>query len=91
MLDVRLQHLHLRLPHLAVVRLSCALMTVGTLMAAAPILLGQASVLYTFYPPLKAHWSFYLGATLLVVGSWVAFACWIPAYRSWRQIGRAHV
>ena len=28
---------------------------VGTLMAAYPLLTGQASVLYTFYPPLKAH------------------------------------
>lgn len=74
-----------KVPNLGMVRLSCGLMTVGTLMAAAPILLGRASVLYTFYPPLKAHWSFYLGATLLVVGSWVAFFCWIPVYLRWRR------
>lgn len=42
----------------------------GTLLAAYPLLTGQASVLYTFYPPLKAHPLFYIGATLLVVGSW---------------------
>jgi cytochrome c oxidase subunit 1 len=54
-------------------------------MAAIPMLLGEASVLYTFYPPMKAHWSFYLGATLLVVGSWVAFASWIPVYLRWRR------
>lgn len=43
---------------------------IGTVMAAVPLLTGQASVLYTFYPPLKAHPAFYIGATLLVVGSW---------------------
>jgi cytochrome c oxidase subunit 1 len=74
-----------KVPNLAMVRLSGILMTVGTVMAAIPMLLGEASVLYTFYPPLKAHWSFYLGATLLVVGSWVAFACWIPVYLGWRR------
>ncbi len=43
----------------------------GVLMAAVPLLTGNASVLYTFYPPLMAHPTFYIGATLLVVGSWV--------------------
>jgi cytochrome c oxidase subunit 1 len=42
----------------------------GVLLAAVPLLTGQASVLYTFYPPLKAHPAFYIGAVLLVVGSW---------------------
>lgn len=42
----------------------------GTVCAALPLLTGNASVLYTFYPPLQAHWLFYIGATLLVVGSW---------------------
>jgi cytochrome c oxidase subunit 1 len=43
----------------------------GVLIAAVPLLTGNASVLYTFYPPLKAHPAFYIGATLLVAGSWV--------------------
>ena len=42
---------------------------VGTLATVAAILSGKATVLYTFYPPLKAHPAFYIGATLLVVGS----------------------
>ena len=42
----------------------------GTLAATAMILSGKATVLYTFYPPLKAHPAFYIGLTLLVVGSW---------------------
>jgi cytochrome c oxidase subunit 1 len=44
---------------------------IGVLLAALPLLAGKASVLYTFYPPLMAHPAFYVGATLLVVGSWV--------------------
>src|SRR3954447_14340846 len=60
---------------------ACVLMVAGTLMAAVPMLTGAASVLYTFYPPLKAHPAFYIGLVLLVVGSWVAFFSWIPTYR----------
>ncbi|HGG59952.1 MAG TPA: cytochrome C oxidase subunit I, partial [Gammaproteobacteria bacterium] len=43
----------------------------GTVAAAVMLFTGHASVMYTFYPPLKAHPVFYIGATLLVVGSWV--------------------
>ena len=64
---------------------SMVLMVVGTLMAAAPMLTGHASVLYTFYPPMKAHPSFYFGLVFLVVGSWIAFFSWIPLYLQWRR------
>ena len=43
----------------------------GTAMAAVTVLMGDATVLYTFYAPLKASPYFYLGATLLVLGTWV--------------------
>jgi len=46
-------------------------MIVGTAMAAYEILAGNATVLYTFYAPLKASPWFYVGATLLVVGTWI--------------------
>ena len=52
--------------------LGLILMTVGLLMAAVPLLLNLATVLYTFYPPMKAHPLFYIGVTIMVVGSWVA-------------------
>jgi len=58
--------------------LATGMMVTGTLLAAVPMLLGWADVLYTFYPPLKAHPLFYIGAALLVVGSWVAFFGWLP-------------
>ena len=46
-------------------------MVAGTLMAAYEVLAGNATVLYTFYAPLKASPFFYIGATLLVLGTWV--------------------
>ncbi|MGQ9863503.1 MAG: cbb3-type cytochrome c oxidase subunit I [Bacteroidia bacterium] len=77
---------YLRRPLLSGVHfLSTSLMVVGTLLAALPMLIRKASVLYTFYPPLKAHPLFYIGAALLVVGSWVAFFGWIPVYNSWKK------
>src|SRR5215467_2190817 len=51
-----------------------SLMLFGTLMAAWAILSGNATVLYTFYAPLKAHPAFYIGATLLVVATWFVLA-----------------
>ncbi len=64
---------------------SLVLMVGGTVMAAVPMLTGDANVLYTFYPPLKAHPSFYFGLVFVVVGSWIAFFSWIPVYRSWKR------
>lgn len=61
------------------------LMTAGTLMAATMILLNKASVLYTFYAPLQAHFIYYLGLTLVVVGSWVDGAAVLGKYISWRK------
>jgi len=61
------------------------MMVVGLATAAVPILLNQASVLYTFYPPLKAHWGYYLGLTLVVVGSWVEGWGFYATYMQWRK------
>lgn len=65
--------------------LSFILMTIGTVMAAWAMLAGKASVLYTFYPPLKGHPLFYLGAALLIVGSWVSFFDWTAMYIKWKR------
>jgi len=61
-----------------------ALGLVGSVAAAVTILRGQSSVLYTFYPPMKAHPLFYIGATLLIVASWIWGGVMIASYRSWR-------
>ncbi len=47
--------------------------------------MDEASVLYTFYPPLKAHWAFYLGLTLVVVGSWIEGLGFYITYYGWRK------
>ncbi len=60
------------------------LMGVGLVAAAYAILTNQASVLYTFYPPLRAHPAFYIGLTLVVVGTWVLSAVLFLTYRRWR-------
>ncbi len=57
----------------------------GVVMAAIPLLSGNASVLFTFYPPLKAHPAFYLGATLLVVGSWFWAASMLIMAARWKK------
>lgn len=61
------------------------LMVIGLVFAAIPILLNQATVLFTFYPPLKANWAFYLGLTLVVVGSWVEGWGFIATFMQWRK------
>ncbi len=61
------------------------LMTIGTAASAVMVLLNEATVLYTFYAPLKAHWIFYLGLTLVVVGSWLLCVPQILKYAQWRK------
>ncbi|MGD2047636.1 MAG: cbb3-type cytochrome c oxidase subunit I [Gemmatimonadota bacterium] len=46
---------------------------------------GNASVLYTFYPPLQAHWTYYLGLALLVIATWVMSAAMLLALSAWRK------
>ena len=58
----------LRYPSLSWIGLG--LMTAGLLLAAYPLFANLATVLYTFYPPLLADWTFYVGLVLIVVGSW---------------------
>lgn len=61
---------------------------VGTMITTVAILSGTSTVLYTFYPPLLAHPAFYIGATLLVVGSWVWCGVMIASFVSWRRANR---
>lgn len=73
----------LRYPRLN--RVGFWIMVVGLVSAAVPILLDEASVLYTFYPPLKAHWAFYVGLTLVVVGSWIEGYGFYFTFAQWRK------
>jgi cytochrome c oxidase subunit I len=59
-------------------------MTVGLLLAAVPLILNNATVLFTFYPPMKADPLFYIGLTLVVVGTWFLLVNLVLTYRGWR-------
>ncbi len=61
---------------------------IGTVMTTLAILSGTSTVLYTFYPPLEAHPTFYIGATLLIIGSWVWCGVMIATFRAWRAAHR---
>ncbi|ETI70732.1 cbb3-type cytochrome c oxidase subunit I [Neobacillus vireti] len=58
---------------------------VGFVFAVIPILMGNASVMYTFYPPMAASPWFYIGLALIVVGVWMcAFGAFIQV-ANWRK------
>jgi len=63
------------------------LMTGGLVLAAIPLVGNAATVMFTFYPPLKAHWAFYVGLTLVVAGTWLVTLNLALTLRTWR---RAH-
>ena len=60
------------------------LMVAGLILAAIPLVGNAASVMFTFYPPLKAHWAFYVGLTLVVVGTWLVTLNLALTLRAWR-------
>ncbi|AET32186.1 cbb3-type cytochrome c oxidase subunit I [Pyrobaculum ferrireducens] len=71
--------------HGPLLRLACMMAIGGTLVAAVPILLGQATVLYTFYPPLNANVLFYLGLAVVVVASWIFAAVVFHGIYRWKK------
>jgi cytochrome c oxidase subunit 1 len=58
---------------------------IGIVMAVVPIVMGRATVLYTFYPPLTGSVFYYLGVVLVVAGSWVWVALMIWAMAAWKR------
>ncbi len=61
------------------------IMLAGLVMAAVPLLLNMATILYTLYPPMQAHWAFYLGLTLVVAATWLVTVNLTATYRAWRK------
>src|SRR5699024_4236543 len=43
----------------------------GLMIALIPVLMNEASVLYTFYPPMAASPWYYVGLALIVIGIWL--------------------
>ena len=61
------------------------MMIAGMIMAGVMMFTNQASVLYTFYPPLKASWVFYVGLTILIIGSWMIGWSQLATLAAWRK------
>jgi cytochrome c oxidase subunit I len=60
-------------------------MLAGLVLAAIPLVGNAATVMFTFYPPLRAHWAFYVGLTLVVVGTWMITLNLALTLRAWRR------
>lgn len=62
----------------------------GVALAGGAILANKATVLFTFYAPLKATPVFYLGAVLLVISTWLVLANMIWAMVQYRKENPEH-
>ena len=67
-------------------------MMLGSALAAIAILGGftdavdiSADVLFTFYAPLEAHWLFYTGLAVFIVGTWLAGLDWFRSWWAWKK------
>ena len=60
------------------------MMVAGLVLAGIPLVGNAATVMFTFYPPLKANWAFYLGLTLVVAGTWLVTLNLVTTWRGWR-------
>ncbi|MGK2963828.1 MAG: cbb3-type cytochrome c oxidase subunit I [Gemmatimonadaceae bacterium] len=69
----------------SLVWLSFAVLVLGNLLVIYAVVSNQASVLYTAYAPLKAHWTFYIGMAFVVVSTWIASANMFITLARWRR------
>jgi cytochrome c oxidase subunit 1 len=64
---------------------SFAALLVGNILTIYAVVSNRASVLFTAYAPLQAHWTFYIGLALVVVSTWLALASMLVMLRRWRR------
>ncbi|HET9513803.1 MAG TPA: cbb3-type cytochrome c oxidase subunit I [Gemmatimonadales bacterium] len=57
----------------------------GNILTVYAVVGNKASVLYTSYAPLQAHWTYYIGLALVVVSTWLALASMLIMLRRWRR------
>jgi len=60
-------------------------MTIGLALTDYAIFSNTSSVLFTAYSPLQAHWTFYLGLALIVVGTWLQLLIVGRMVLDWRK------
>jgi cytochrome c oxidase subunit 1 len=71
-------------PNMFLWRLCFGMMAVGLVMLLIAMFDNSSSVLYTFYPPLKGSAFFYLGMTLLAVGSMLPLPIVLDLRARWK-------
>lgn len=64
---------------------SFASLLIGNILTIYAVVSNKASVLFTAYAPLQAHWTFYIGLALVVVSTWLALASMLVMLRQWRR------
>ena len=62
-----------------------SLMVIGTVFVVSMIAAGEATVMYTFYPPMQASPWFYIGLVFIVLGVWAAAAAVFLNVAHWRK------
>lgn len=62
-----------------------ASLVLGNVLVVYAVVSNQASVLYTSYAPLQAHWTYYIGLALVVVSTWLALLSMLVNLRGWRR------
>ena len=61
------------------------LVIIGAAIALATVAAGDATVLYTFYPPLTGSPFYYLGVLIAVVGSWIWIGIMVFEFARWKR------
>lgn len=61
------------------------ILLVGNIITIWAVTTNRASVLFTAYAPLQAHWTFYVGLALVVVSTWLAALNMFLTLRAWRR------
>jgi len=64
---------------------SLATLLLGNVLVIYAVVTNQASVLYTSYAPLQAHWTYYVGLVLVVVSTYLAAVNMWLAMRGWKK------
>ncbi|WNS76991.1 cbb3-type cytochrome c oxidase subunit I [Bacillus sp. DTU_2020_1000418_1_SI_GHA_SEK_038] len=60
----------------------------GFVLVVIPIVMNEASVMFTFYPPMAAHPVFYFGLVFIVLGVWMLSAGAFINVAHWRKMNK---
>src|SRR5699024_4535062 len=65
--------------------IALGVMLVGVIFVMTTVIMGTASVMYTFYPPMKASPWFYVGLLITILGLWTAVFGGFVQILHWRK------